>query len=129
MNKSDDKPVLLSKRKNIQTLIDYCLETRLGFTVNPRAISNDEFEIEVEITNFKQAIALGMFAKENKFEVTGMGDLVKPKVTTTTTNSKKTETKEVVAPLLGNLTNQTETTDKTEKEDTTLNFNLGSTNN
>jgi hypothetical protein len=35
-----------------------------------------------------------MFVKENKFEVTGMGDLVKPKVVA----SKKVETKEILLP-------------------------------
>ena len=79
MSKLDEKPVVLTKRKNIQTLIDYCLELRITFTVTPRAISNDEFEVEVDIDGIKQAIALGMFVKENKFDVTGMGELVKPK--------------------------------------------------
>jgi hypothetical protein len=90
---AEETPVLLSKRKNIQVLLDYCLENRIGFTVNPRAISNDDFEIEVHISGIKQAIALGMFVKENKFEVTGMGDLVKPKVV-----AKKSEPKEVLLP-------------------------------
>ncbi|MDZ4666241.1 MAG: hypothetical protein SGJ00_00005 [bacterium] len=90
---AEETPVLLSKRKNIQVLLDYCLENRIGFTVNPRAISNDDFEIEVHISGIKQAIALGMFVKENKFEVTGMGDLVKPKVV-----AKKVESKEVLLP-------------------------------
>jgi len=91
---AEETPVLLSKRKNIQVLLDYCLDNRIGFTVNPRAISNDDFEIEVHISGIKQAIALGMFVKENKFEVTGMGDLVKPKVVA----SKKVEPKEVLLP-------------------------------
>jgi len=76
---SEETPVLLSKRKNIQVLLDYCLDQRIAFTATPRAISHDDFEIEVHISGIKQAIALGMFVKENKFEVTGMGDLVKPK--------------------------------------------------
>jgi hypothetical protein len=76
---AEETPVLLSKRKNIQILLDYCLDQRVGFTVNPRAISNDDFEIEVNINGIKQAIALGMFAKENKIEVAGMGELIKPK--------------------------------------------------
>lgn len=86
----EETPVLLSKRKNIQVLLDYCLDQRIGFTVSPRAISNDDFEVEVNISGIKQAIALGMFVKENKFEVAGMGDLLKPKAAPT----KKVETKE-----------------------------------
>lgn len=86
---SEETPVLLSKRKNIQVLLDYCLDQRIAFTATPRAISHDDFEIEVHISGIKQAIALGMFVKENKFEVTGMGDLVKPK----TPAPKKVEAK------------------------------------
>ena len=86
---SEETPVLLSKRKNIQVLLDYCLDQRIAFTITPRAISHDDYEIEVHISGIKQAIALGMFVKENKFEVTGMGDLVKPKPIA----PKKTETK------------------------------------
>ncbi len=89
MSKIDEKPVILSKRKNIQTLLDYCLDQRLGFTVTPRAISNDDFEVEIEIEGIKQAIALGMFVKENKFDVTGMGELVKPKALVTKKNEPK----------------------------------------
>jgi hypothetical protein len=91
---AEETPVLLSKRKNIQVLLDYCLDQRVGFTVSPRAISNDDFEIEVNVGGIKQAIALGMFAKENKIEVAGMGDLIKPK----TPVAKKAEPKEVLLP-------------------------------
>ncbi|MDP1728188.1 MAG: hypothetical protein Q8M15_15480 [Bacteroidota bacterium] len=93
MSKLDEKPVVLSKRRNIQTLIDYCLDQRVAFTVTPRAISNDDFEVEVDIEGIKQAIALGMFIKENKFDITGMGEWVKPKAVAAT--AKKTDPKEV----------------------------------
>jgi hypothetical protein len=126
MSKADEKPVLLSKRKNIQLLIDYCLDQRVGFNVIPRAISNDEFEVEIDITNIKQAIALGMFAKENKFEVTGMGELLKPKSQTV----KKADVKEAPpAALLKDLAPKTEKPDTEKKEETTLNFGLGVNNN
>ncbi|MCE2740725.1 MAG: hypothetical protein LW669_04475 [Sphingobacteriales bacterium] len=90
---SEETPVLLSKRKNIQVLLDYCLDQRIAFTATPRAISHDDFEIEVHINGIKQAIALGMFVKENKFEVTGMGDLVKPKPVAPKKADNKPETK------------------------------------
>jgi hypothetical protein len=113
----DEKPVLLSKRKNIQVLLDYCLDQRLGFMVSPRAISNDDFEIEVSISGIKQAIALGMFAKENKIEVAGMGELVKPKPPV----AKKQEPKE--ASLL--ITPQAEP----KEEGSLLSFDLNVTDN
>ena len=50
MNKTEDKPIILTKRKNIQTVLDYCVEQKLSFSANPRAISIDEWEIELNIT-------------------------------------------------------------------------------
>jgi hypothetical protein len=87
---SEEKPVLLVKRKNIQFVFDYCLDQRTSFTVSPRTISNDDFEIEVNVSGIKQAIALGMFAKENKIDVAGLGELAKPKVS----SAKKPEAKD-----------------------------------
>lgn len=114
---SEDNAVVVVRRKNIQTLIDYCLDTRFGFTVNPRGISNDEFEVEVSLNGIKQAIAFGMFAKENKLEITGLGELVKPK-----SSAKKAETKES-APGLAELAAEP------VKEEPTLNFDLNMNNN
>jgi len=124
MSKTDEKPVLLSKRKNITLLIDYCLDQRIAFNVIPRAISVDDFEVEVEITNIKQAVALGMFAKENKFEVAGLGDLIKPK----TVAAKKADVKDTLGATLTDLAIKTEST-KEKKEDAGLSLGLGISNN
>lgn len=88
----EEKVTLLSKRKSIQTLLDYCLDQRLTFTVNPKGLSVDDFEISLIINGIKQAIALGMFAKEHKFEVLGQAEL--PKTKSNSTSVKKTENKE-----------------------------------
>lgn len=79
------------KRKNIQVLIDYCLDQKLSFSVTPRTVSLDEYEVEVVLSSIRQAVAIGMFAKENKLEVAGLGELAKPK----STPVKKAEVKEV----------------------------------
>ena len=107
---AEERTILLSKRKNIQILLDYCLDQRIGFTVNPRAISHDDFEVEVNIGGIKQAIALGMFAKENKIEVAGMGELVKPKAAA----PKKAEPKE------SNNSNTVEAVNEPVKEEASL---------
>jgi hypothetical protein len=90
----EEKSTLLAKRKNIQTVFDYCLDQRISFTVNPRGLAADEFDITLTISGIKQAIALGMFAKEHKFEVLGLGELAKPKSANTV---KKGEAKETVS--------------------------------
>jgi len=96
MSKTDDKPVILAKRKNIQTIFDYCLDQKIEFKVSPRTISNDEWELELSIDSIKMAIALGMFVRENKLDMYGMGEFSKPKPIS---NVKKVEEKEkTIAP-------------------------------
>lgn len=116
MTKNDEKPVLITKRKNIQTLLDYCLDQRLNFSVTPRAISNDDYEVEIGIEGIKQAIALGMFVKENKFDVTGMGELVKPKVVPA---KKAPELKETTQPTMIDLNQE-----PAKEEGSLLSFDL-----
>ena len=96
MSKTDDKPVILAKRKNIQTIFDYCLDQKIEFKVSPRTISNDEWELELSIDSIKMAIALGMFVRENKLDIYGMGEFSKPKPIS---NVKKVEEKDkTIAP-------------------------------
>jgi len=96
MSKTDDKPVIIAKRKNIQIIFDYCLDQKIEFKVSPRTISNDEWELELSIDTIKMAIALGMFVRENKLDMYGMGEFSKPKPIS---NVKKVEEKEkTIAP-------------------------------
>lgn len=116
---SDENAVVITRRKNIQTLIDYCLDTRLSVTINPRGLSNDEFEVEVVLAGIKQAIAFGMFARENKLEVSGMGELVKPKAP-----AKKAEPKESPVGLTELVSEPVK-----EKDEPTLSFDLNVSDN
>jgi hypothetical protein len=88
----EEKVTLFTKRKNIQIVFDYCLDLRIAFTVSPRGISADEFELDLTVSGIKQAVALGMFVKEHKFEVSGLGELAKVKSNGNVV--KKTETKD-----------------------------------
>ena len=135
MNKTEDKPIILTKRKNIQTVLDYCVEQKLSFSANPRAISIDEWEIELNITTIKGAIALGIFVKENKLEIYGMGTTTpemvsKPKPAALAVNNKKAEIKEsYVAPsLIDELVSIPVVEEKIEAS-TTLSFDLNNSNN
>jgi hypothetical protein len=87
----EEKVTVLAKRKTTALLFDYCMDQKVVFTVSPRPMINDEFEIDVEIGNIKQAIALGMFLKENKYDVFGLGEFAKNK-TATTNGAKKADT-------------------------------------
>lgn len=76
----EEKVTLFAKRKTIQTVFDYCLDLKIPFSVSNRGIVSDEFEIDLTINGIKQAVALGMFAKEHKFEISGLGEFSKVKV-------------------------------------------------
>jgi len=135
MNKTEDKPIILTKRKNIQTVLDYCVDQKLSFSANPRAISIDEWEIELNITSIKSAIALGFFVKENKLEIYGMGAVTtevvsKPKPAASAVNNKKEEPKEslVANSLMNELVSKPVAEDKTDSNPT-LSFDLNNSNN
>ena len=68
---NEDKPTVTVKKKNIQSLIEYCIENKIDFTLKSRS-SNDDFDVEFIITNTKKAIALGMCLKELKMELNGL---------------------------------------------------------
>lgn len=129
MSTTDDKPIILSKRKNIQTVIDYCLEQKISFSANPRAISIDEWEVELNISSIKAAIALGMFVRENKLDMYGMGEIIKPKANASANSNKKTETKEVTTtPTLNDLVAASPAVEEAPAPPT-LTFDLNTSNN
>jgi hypothetical protein len=88
----EEKVTLLSKRKNIQMVFDYCMDNKIQFAVTPREMMSDEFEIDLTISGIKPAVALGMFVKEHKFEVFGLGEIARSKPATNVV--KKAEAKE-----------------------------------
>lgn len=91
MYNASDKPKVIVKSKNIQTLIDYCIEQKIEFTVSPRTIANDEWEIDVNVKEIKKAIVFGMFLKENKFDLYGFEETAKK----TTTAAKQQPAKKI----------------------------------
>ena len=74
---SDKKPSVTVKKKNIQTILDYCLDTKQEFTVLPKS-GTDEWNIEINMTEINKAISFGMFLKENKMEANGVTAYVAP---------------------------------------------------
>lgn len=70
MSFNEATPCVSVKKRNINSLIDFCVENKIDFTVKSK--SNDDFEVEFQINDTKKAIALGMCLKELKLELKGL---------------------------------------------------------
>lgn len=90
----EEKVTVLVKRKTTTALFDYCMDQKIVFSVSPRPMIGDEFEVDIEVNHIKQAIALGMFLKENKYEVFGLGEFAKIKTNATPNSGAKKADKE-----------------------------------
>ncbi|MDQ3047625.1 MAG: hypothetical protein M3R27_08770 [Bacteroidota bacterium] len=66
---NEEKPTVSVKKKNLASLLEYCIENKIDFTLKSK--SSDDFDVEFIITNTKKAIALGMCLKELRLELNG----------------------------------------------------------
>lgn len=121
---STEKTIVIAKKKNIQPIIDYCMDARLVCSILPKGLSADEFEVELTLSGIKQAIAFGMFARENKLEVAGFTEMNKPKPAIT----KKVESKEMPSNSLIEMPIATPEAEPVKLENS-LNFDLNVINN
>lgn len=71
---TENTPSVITKKKNIPLLLDYCLENKIEFTVAPK-LTADDFEISFNLKDFKMAIALGMCLKELKLDLIGIQNI------------------------------------------------------
>lgn len=65
-------PCVAVKPKNMQEVLEYCMEQRMAIRALPRG-TGDEWELEFFPENHLQAVALGMFLREHKLELVGFG--------------------------------------------------------
>ena len=63
---------LTLKRKNIQLLVDFCLDESLEFTLKPQTFPDTDWDLIMKITDIKTAVAAGMFLRENRIDVNGI---------------------------------------------------------
>lgn len=63
---------LILKRKNIQLLVDFCLDESLEFTLKPQTFPDTDWELNMKISDIKTAVAAGMFLRENRIDVNGI---------------------------------------------------------
>jgi len=60
------------KKKFIPTLVDFCLDESLEFSVKPQNFPDTDWEITLKIAEIKTALLAGMFLRENRIEVAGL---------------------------------------------------------
>lgn len=103
MSMLQENPSVIVKRKNIQDVLEYCLENRIACKLTPRDMP-EEWELEFTVDEIMKAINLGMFLREHKLELAGLGNST-PAVKTaasvapraTRKKSEKEDTKKVAA--------------------------------
>jgi hypothetical protein len=67
----DQNVSVIVKRKNIQVVVDYCLDNRIETKMIPRDMP-EEWELDFAVVDIMKAINLGMFLRENKLELVGL---------------------------------------------------------
>jgi hypothetical protein len=52
----NEYPKVVTKKKNIQTLIDYCLTENIEFSVRNKPFSDNDLEVELKISDIRKAL-------------------------------------------------------------------------
>ena len=68
----NDTLKVVVKKKFIPTLVDFCLDESLEFTVKPQAFPDTDWEVVLKMADIKTAVVAGMFFRENKIEISGV---------------------------------------------------------
>jgi hypothetical protein len=87
----DQNVSVIVKRKNIQVVVDYCLDNRIETKMIPRDMP-EEWELDFAVVDIMKAINLGMFLRENKLELVGLLNSSTIKNSTAPTAVKATKT-------------------------------------
>jgi len=65
-------PKVIIKKKQVSVLVDYCLEEAIEFSVKQQSFPDTDWEIEMKLKDFKAAVLLGMFLRENRIDIDGI---------------------------------------------------------
>ena len=124
MNPINEKPRINVKSKNLQIVIDYCIEQKTEFTVIPRNSINDEWEVELNIKSISKAIEWGMFIKTNKlgFAVNELFNKPVATVQKTRTRGKKTSITNVTDEIKNEENESVVSYKKQSNQNNTLSF-------
>lgn len=65
-------PKVILKKKQVPTIVDFCLEEAIEFSVKQQTFPDTDWEIEMKMKDFKAAVLLGMFLRENRIDIDGI---------------------------------------------------------
>jgi hypothetical protein len=70
---------VILKQKSIPTLVDFCLDEKIEFTVRPQAFPDTDWEFNMMVKDIKTAVMTGMFLRENRIDIAGNEQQAKTK--------------------------------------------------
>ena len=65
-------PKVVLKKKQIPVMVEFCLDESIEFSVKQQTFPETDWEIELRLKDFKMALLVGMFLRENRFEIEGI---------------------------------------------------------
>ena len=65
-------PKVVIKKKQVSVIVEYCLEESIEFSVKQQTFPDTDWEIEMKLKDFKAAVLLGMFLRENRIDIDGI---------------------------------------------------------
>jgi hypothetical protein len=80
------------KKKQISILVDFCLDESIEFGVKQQAFPGTDWEVELKLNDIKTAIMVGMFLRENRFDIEGVDQQRYKKTAGAKKSEEKTET-------------------------------------
>ncbi|MCX7987449.1 MAG: hypothetical protein N2662_10965 [Bacteroidales bacterium] len=86
-------PKVILKKKQIPTLIDFCLEESIEFSVKQQTFPETDWEVELRLKDFRTAVLVGMYLRENKMELDGIDPQRYKKQSAPSGSSKKSDEK------------------------------------
>jgi hypothetical protein len=65
-------PKVVLKKKQIPVIVDFCLDESVEFSVKQQIFPDTDWEVELKMKDFKSAVLLGMFLRENRIDIDGI---------------------------------------------------------
>lgn len=65
-------PKVVLKKKQVPVIVEFCLEESIEFSVKQQTFPDTDWEVEMKMKDFKTAVLLGMFLRENRIDIDGI---------------------------------------------------------